>query len=150
MTTENLSTLKIHSLTQEQYERELAAGRIDETAIYLTPYSGNGNDGSINSDEFLKKTGDIMTGPLSLTQNVGYGNTLPASGTAGQLFFLTSDDLDDGPSLPIGGTAGQILVKNSSTDGDASWQNGNYLPLTGGTITGGLILNSQNYVDSFG
>lgn len=37
MTTENLSTLKIHKLTQEQYDRELAAGRIDENAIYLTP-----------------------------------------------------------------------------------------------------------------
>lgn len=37
MITENLSTLKIHKLTKEQYERELAAGRIDESAIYLTP-----------------------------------------------------------------------------------------------------------------
>lgn len=35
--TENLSTLKIHKLTQEQYDRELAAGRIDENALYLTP-----------------------------------------------------------------------------------------------------------------
>lgn len=38
MITENLSTLKIHNLTKEQYERELAAGRIDESALYLTPY----------------------------------------------------------------------------------------------------------------
>lgn len=37
MITENLSTLKIHKLSREQYERELAAGRIDETALYLTP-----------------------------------------------------------------------------------------------------------------
>lgn len=37
MITENLLTLKIHKLTQEQYDRELAAGRIDETALYLTP-----------------------------------------------------------------------------------------------------------------
>ena len=37
MITENLSTLKIHKLTKAQYERELAAGRIDESAIYLTP-----------------------------------------------------------------------------------------------------------------
>jgi hypothetical protein len=35
--TENLSTLKIHKLTQEQYDRELAAGRLDENALYLTP-----------------------------------------------------------------------------------------------------------------
>lgn len=38
MKTENLSTLKIHQLSQKQYDREFAAGRIDENAIYLTPY----------------------------------------------------------------------------------------------------------------
>lgn len=37
MITENLSTLKIHKLTQAQYDRELKAGRIDENALYLTP-----------------------------------------------------------------------------------------------------------------
>lgn len=37
MKTENLSTLKIHKLSQAQYERELAAGNIDKSAIYLTP-----------------------------------------------------------------------------------------------------------------
>jgi hypothetical protein len=40
--TENLSTLKIHKLTQAQYERELEAGRIDPNALYLTP-DGGGN-----------------------------------------------------------------------------------------------------------
>lgn len=37
MITENLSTLKIHKLTQSQYDRELEAGRIDANALYLTP-----------------------------------------------------------------------------------------------------------------
>ena len=37
MITENLSTLKIHKLTKEQYDREIAAGNIDESALYLTP-----------------------------------------------------------------------------------------------------------------
>ena len=37
MKTEFLSSLKIHKLTQEQYDRELSAGTIDETALYLTP-----------------------------------------------------------------------------------------------------------------
>ena len=41
MITENLSTLKIHKLTQEQYDRELAAGRIDPNALYLTPDESN-------------------------------------------------------------------------------------------------------------
>lgn len=37
MDTKNLSTLKIHKLTRAQYDRELAAGRIDEDALYITP-----------------------------------------------------------------------------------------------------------------
>ena len=37
MITKNISTLQIHTLSKEQYERERAAGRIDENAIYLTP-----------------------------------------------------------------------------------------------------------------
>lgn len=37
MQTENVSTLKIHKLSQAQYDREVAAGNIDETALYLTP-----------------------------------------------------------------------------------------------------------------
>lgn len=55
MKTENLSTLKIHKLSQKQYDRELAAGRIDGNALYLTPdeeivfpvESVNGKTGSI-------------------------------------------------------------------------------------------------------
>lgn len=37
MITENLSTLKIHKLTESQYKREKDAGRLDENALYLTP-----------------------------------------------------------------------------------------------------------------
>lgn len=37
MVTENLSILKIHKLTQSQYDREVASGDIDPNALYLTP-----------------------------------------------------------------------------------------------------------------
>jgi hypothetical protein len=37
MITENLLTLEINKLTNEQYNRELDAGNIDENALYLTP-----------------------------------------------------------------------------------------------------------------
>lgn len=37
MITNNLSTLKIHKLSQNQYDREKAAGNLDSTALYLTP-----------------------------------------------------------------------------------------------------------------
>lgn len=37
MKIDNLETLTIHKLSDEQYQREIDAGTIDETAIYLTP-----------------------------------------------------------------------------------------------------------------
>lgn len=37
MITENVSTLKLNKLTNEQYERELDAGNINENEFYLTP-----------------------------------------------------------------------------------------------------------------
>ena len=51
MITENLSTLKIHKLTKEQYDREFNAGRIDENAIYLTPDDDIINDEEVSSDK---------------------------------------------------------------------------------------------------
>lgn len=60
-----------------------------------------------------------LSGPLGLTLNVGYGEATPSTGFTGQLFFVE----DDGGSIPDGGTAGQTLIKNSSTNGDASWAN---------------------------
>lgn len=69
MVTENLSTLKIHKLTQEQYKRELDAGRIDPSALYLTPdvniYTQNEEplgvpDGSLWVD--MDATGSIISG----------------------------------------------------------------------------------------
>lgn len=41
MIIKNLEFLKIHKLTQEQYEREESAGNLDEDAFYLVPDSGD-------------------------------------------------------------------------------------------------------------
>ena len=58
MITENLSTLKMHKLTKAQYERELAAGRIDENALYLTPDDdGNSSCNRIKSYTSLDQLG---------------------------------------------------------------------------------------------
>lgn len=48
---------------------------------------------------------------------------------------------EDISALPEGGTTGQIIVKNSDTEGDATWQDFpelNYLPLSGGYMTGSV------------
>ena len=55
MKTTNLETLKIHTLTQEQYERELAAGRIDENALYLTPNEDKDLSNYETKDDAAKK-----------------------------------------------------------------------------------------------
>ena len=96
METTNLSTLKIHKLTQEQYDREEAAGRIDPEALYLT--ADNTDDiiqqitediGTINSDitalegaisaitptsiGALPITGGNLTGPLGVKNKYELG-----------------------------------------------------------------------------
>lgn len=52
--------------------------------------------------------------------------------------------------VPTGGTAGQILAKASGTDYDTEWITnsgaGNYLPISGGTLTG-LLEITDNMVD---
>lgn len=72
-----------------------------------------------------------LTGALGLPKTTMYGPTLPSSGFDGQLFFLE----DSGAALPTGGSSGQALVKNSSTDGDASWKS-SAISWTAGTTAG--------------
>lgn len=79
MITENLSTLKIHKLTQEQYDRELAAGNVEETALYLTP---DKTDEAISNIE-LK----IGSGNYIVLNEDHYGESLPSSGVVGRIFL---------------------------------------------------------------
>ena len=54
MITQNLATLKIHRLTQEQYDRALAQGVLDPSALYLTPDEESGSgDIDISTIEFI-------------------------------------------------------------------------------------------------
>ena len=70
MITENLSTLKIHKLTQEQYDRELAAGRIDPNALYLTPDEEIDLSGYVTSEDLLSKADAVHTHAISDVTNL--------------------------------------------------------------------------------
>lgn len=70
MITENISTLKIHKLTQAQYERELNAGNIDSGAIYLTPDEG-----------IISSNGTIIPQNADLNTYTTYGNYYSESST---------------------------------------------------------------------
>lgn len=86
MITENLSTLKIHKLSQAQYNRELEAGRIDENALYLTP----DEDGDVvgqateqGGEIFNDYNNNQATAPYSHAQGQSTKATGVASSTSG-------------------------------------------------------------------
>lgn len=89
MNTENLSTLKIHTLSQKQYDRELAAGNIERNAFYLTPdegknvYVGTG-DMPDDCDFQIDPEGDVLEIPTKVSE---------LENDAG---FITLDDLPSG------------------------------------------------------
>lgn len=79
--TENLSTLKIHKLTQDQYDRELAAGRIDEHALYLTP-----DDGSVIESGAVKSVNNTLPDER--------GNVQIPLGQSLTVFYVQHNDID--------------------------------------------------------
>ena len=84
MKTENISTLKIHKLTQAQYDRELAAGNIDPNALYLTP------DENADLSDFMPTTGGVFTGGVGFT------------GQTNGMFFTPNADLTSGEGMVLG------------------------------------------------
>ena len=107
-----------------------------------------------SDSDYLPLTGGTLSGNLTLNEkllitNKMYGTTKPSNPVEGQIFFQENDG---SLALPAGGTAGQYLVKNSSNDSDASWKSLpplNYLPLSGGTLTGNLIISRSDANDTY-
>lgn len=69
MKTDNVSTLKIHKLTQAQYDRALASGNIDENALYLTPDEG------VDLSDYAKKTDLALVQKVTSPDNTITENT---------------------------------------------------------------------------
>jgi hypothetical protein len=95
MQTTNVPTLKINKLSKAQFERELAAGNINENELYLTP---DDEGGSVSVDATLsiadapadaKATGDALAEKAPLYT---YGSTDLQAGVTpletGKLHFV--------------------------------------------------------------
>jgi hypothetical protein len=126
-TTENLLSLKIHKLSQAQYDRESAAGNLDPNALYLTP-----------EQEIAEVADDKITlsEQFTITKDFGYytlnGATSRKIGTIGQSLhsFLQGAFANEDktifsivPSFGItisGSTEGEI---GSTVTPTASWNN---------------------------
>ena len=84
MITENVTTLKIHKLTQEQYNTALAAGNLDENALYLTPNA----DGTLT----IANVDGLQEALDAKAPDYSYGTTDLTAGTSaletGKLYFV--------------------------------------------------------------
>lgn len=117
------------------------------------------NDGvPVECDKFLPLSAGEqykINGPLGLTVKKNYGtlsdldelSNSSDSGFEGEIFFV--EDPNNYLYLPTGGVSGNVLIKNSSTDGDASWVNLNnkFLP-SGGSSGQVLVKNSSTDGDA--
>ena len=123
------------------------------TSSYKDLYGGipgtAANRATINlSTGHVKIPGGVESSQATLNKVIvqttnAYGNTLPSTGSEGQLFFQTSDPYYE---LPAGGAAGQVLIKSSNNDRDVTWSStglGDYVEKSGDTMTGNLIVNNQ-------
>lgn len=100
-------------------------------------------DFSINSNLFIKKTGDTVTGNIRFTPTVGnvglvvgYATSDPASTEVGGIYYNTASS-----TLRIYGSNSQwtnVAQVGALTLAEA---NSNYLQLNGGTLTGRLVLS---------
>lgn len=118
MITENLSTLKIHKLSDSQYQREKDAGRLDEMALYLTPekkvagvvhqYAGfNAPDGYLLCDGSFYRTDEYV----ELFNTIGF--TYGEQGSGANLMFAVPNLT---ARVPVGVGSGYAL---GSTGGEA-------------------------------
>ena len=139
MITENLSTLKIHKLTQEQYDRALEAGNIDESALYLTPEKEpiliqndeptDVEDGTLWLD--LDAVGQSSSGGSVFYDGemVYSQNYEPIGAPDGTLWV----DLDDNEGVAGGGDSSNCV---KSVNGVIPDENGNVQIEVGGANTG--------------
>ena len=122
MNTESLSTLKIHKLTQAQYERERDAGRIDENALYLTPdeamdmtgYATKEYVNSLPAVSYGVAQSLDATSRTTAKNNVGVyvGGTEPADALDGDIWV--------NPNETVATSASKIHVVNVGSDADLS------------------------------
>ena len=78
METKNLPILKIHELKKTQFDRELAAGRLDADALYLVPDDNTDLDNALadkaNASDLAAHTAN-KSNPHGVTKaQVGLGN----------------------------------------------------------------------------
>lgn len=157
MNEHNLSTLKIHRLAQEQYDRELAAGRIDENAIYLTPDEGIDLSNYATKDQLEDKVDKVIGKDLSTNDyTTEEKNKLARIQDGAQVNQNAFTEFQvDGVSKPaispnssVDIKAGQGISINMIEGKNATYQldiaNAGVLEVTTGTVNGTISVTTPN------
>lgn len=151
MITENVSTLKIHKLTQEQYDTALAAGNLDENALYLTPNA----DGTLT----IANVEGLQEALNAKAPSYIYGTADLVAGTStletGRLYFVYEDGTSDGGGSSV---AIEFVIEGvwyTATEGmtweewiNSSYNTGSYV-VDGDYVTcdtGFVLTDSGDYV----
>lgn len=149
MITENVSTLKIHKLTQAQYDRALEAGNIDENALYLTPDDitpisdgGTGADNAATARANLEITPENIGAIPNTGGTLTGGLTINAPTTEEPLTIVGDDNIY--PSIVFADRNGNydpVYIECEMEINDL-WISTN-LSISGGIQASGVIEGSQ-------
>ena len=111
-TTQNLLNLKIHKLSQAQYDRELANDNIDSTALYLTP----------EEEPIFTGTGTLIKGTFNGTEQTASVEYTPAGTVSTPTITVepnttTMNSIKDVGKLPTASlTPGSVSLTASLVD----------------------------------
>lgn len=134
MNTENLLTLKIHKLTQAQYDRELANGSIDENALYLTPEEipvpiAEGGTGASTATSALDNLGAV--GRDVSGQSFTIDNSTVVAGPGAEIFNDYSNNIASGSCSHAEGSYTTASGRYSHAEGEFTTASGHWSHVEG-------------------
>ena len=104
----------------------------------------DGELGGVLSVGVLATSNSALNMDLGVPWPQGVAGSTGSTGATGAT-GATGPAGTNGVGVPVGGTAGQVLAKINSTNYNTQWVNvasGDFLPLTGGTMSGTIFLPS--------
>lgn len=119
MITENLDTLKINKLTQEQYNNALAAGKINENEIYLTP------DEDIIIDQAYNANSENAQSGIAVAEAIANSGYLPKTTYDNSTFTMNLEGSMGGEMETYISDSVKVNAKYVSLNHEDPWETHN-------------------------